>query len=178
VTTFRNYLALVGIFLAVTAGASIHIPASKVSLFVSAADLGSSAAGAGGTLGLSGQMAYGGGLTYGFGLGSHLEGEIGVIGTVHSPSGTPTYFVEWPLLIRVPLGNVFSIGAGAYALDTVDTGWGGGAEGSLRLSLPMGAKVSLLIEGRYRYGLVAVSPSGSQFHDVAFTTMLGVTIKL
>ena len=147
-----------------------------------------------------GKFSFGGGASIVFG-GPSFGVEVG--GNYLTSEGTVTFgglasgdasikysYVQIPLLLRMNLGRVLSVGVGGYynkhigkisATDATGTyeleygapatGGGGvpmkgssyGLLGSLGFDIPIGASAGLIIDGRYAYGLAEVAVDTTQY---------------
>jgi hypothetical protein len=123
----------------------------------------------------------GGGMLLEFG-GSRLGFEVGALYTrlttaFLAVSDTSTSVVL-PALLRLRLGRVITLGAGAYygyALDDGDRN-DHGVQGALGARFPLSkGRSSLLLEGRYQYGLKEL-PGGYETRGI--TALLGLSFAL
>ena len=146
-----------------------------------------------------GKFAFGGGASMVFGGpafgvevgGSYLtsEGTVTLAGGSSGDASIKYSYLQIPLLMRLNLGRVISVGVGGYynkhlgkvtttdvngttesSFDTASTGTGVamkgssyGLLGSLGFDIPLGASTGLVIDGRYAYGLAEVSMDTAQY---------------
>lgn len=112
-----------------------------------------------GAPGATGTFAPGAGIGLEFPLGSWTGLEIDGFYLQRKNIDTFTY-IDVPAILRVHLGQFFSLGAGAYYADGLGTNYSTngitntdlGAVGALGLNIPMGG-VNLGLEGRYEFGV-------------------------